>query len=175
MAKWQRLLVYLLLNICVSATTTLLVLVIWNAANPFPRAASVGPLYPITPTEISGLTVLIERTPYPTLAPELTLNLIENIYDGGRLSDEKIVLKNRSGIDLLMTGWQIRESDTLLFTFPDFVLNNNGIVNIYSRAGQNYGLQLFIGSSTALWEPGKGRVLVLTDPQGTPRATYKVP
>lgn len=174
MKFWRRIFPYLILNVVISAATTLLVLTLWDRTQTpaLPLSTGGGPAAVSTlPAEPTG-----DLTPQltPTLPPlETPVIEIEAIIGAGDLETETVVLKRVGEGELLLTGWMISNGRGNEFTFPDLVLNKNGSVRLYTRSGANSVIELYWSLAESVWRSGD--TATLTDSQGNVRATYSLP
>jgi hypothetical protein len=161
--KNNRLITYLIINIIISALTTLGVLVLWDWVH--------KPDGPIPPPLFS--------TAIPTESVQSTLPSsgesilqIENVFGVGRLDSEIVVVKRIGEGELWLTGWKMLDEQNHQFTFPRLLLNK-GSINIYTRAGIDTARDLHWGQTKSMWITGE-KVRIL-DPLGNQRAEYIIP
>jgi hypothetical protein len=183
MNTWRRVLAFLLLNVVVSASITLLVLYLWENQHPRPALPPDLPeiSLQITQTVLASTRVVdptaiepvLLATPVPTLAPGQVIIVIDNIIGSGVLPDEAVLLKNQSPGSLGLTDWKLEDGESNSFTFPILTLNKGGAVQVHTTAGANTVIDLYWGKDTAVWKSGKQ--ITLLDDQGAVRATYKIP
>jgi hypothetical protein len=171
MTPRKRLLSYILLNVLISALTTLLVLWIWdrphrqNDQNALLASAqaTVNALAGESATEIPAGT---------ENAPEEIQIEIENIFGAGNLNSEVAVIKNKSDGSLSLTGWRLENGRGNGYTFPNLALNPGGAVQLHSSAGSDSVIDLYWGQDAAVWQVGDTATLL--DRQGTVRATHEI-
>lgn len=168
-------LLYLLLNVIISAAVTLTVLVLWERAHPLP-VISGGSLpiqtqVPATPTGQPGLVE--ESTPHPTFPPGQVLVTIENVFSPGTLANELVLIKSSSEISLPMAGWKLDDGQSKTFVFPVLDLNSGGAVQVHSGPGDNTPIDLFWSLDAPVWQVGK--TVTLRDEQGNVRSTFTIP
>jgi hypothetical protein len=96
MRRWRRVAFFLILNILVSACTTVLVLQVWGRVNPFPAGAP-EPLSLLIPTGTPTRPALASAT--PELTPTLTLDVYQ-VQPGDTLGT--IAEQFGISVDLLM-------------------------------------------------------------------------
>lgn len=163
---------YILLNILISASTTLLVLMIWNGFNrpAAPNSASDPAISLPIPSE----TVLPDCPASSLELPSVDQEVIrvQNVFGNGDVQNEVVELKRSGDGDLCMTGWVLKDEDGNSFTFPNFVLNKNGEVQINSRVGQNETGNFFWGLDQPVWQSGEK--ITLLDTLGNIRASYVI-
>lgn len=162
MQRRKQLFLYLLLNILVSALTTLGVLWWWergHTARPVLSAAFPARNGAATTT---GLPPLNE----PTLQ-------IKNVFGVGDVQQEVVLLEHIGSSDLWLTDWQISAESDQTFTFPSLLLHNGSTVQVYTGSGQDTVLALHWGLDQPIWQAGQ--LVTLLDPQGNVRATYRIP
>jgi hypothetical protein len=164
---------YLILNVVVSACTTLLVLLIWSL---FQRAASpvqfAGSLADSTPTT-AILQPTIPACPEALAQlPPLDQAVIEvlNVFGSGDLQNEVVELRRVGDGDLCLNGWKMRDEQGNEFTFPNLVLNKDGGVSINTRAGRGDLDTFFWGMETPVWQIGE--TVTILDTQDNIRATF---
>lgn len=183
MKDWRRVLVYLLMNVAVTAATTLLVLTLWDRDHPRPSIppalAALTPEATLTAqailraTEATPPDPVLLATPVSTLAPGQIAVTIDNVFGVGDLPNEFLLLKSRSEGSLTLTGWKLEDGDGNTFTFPVLTLNKGGAVQVHTAAGINTVIDLYWGRDAAIWKTGKQATLL--DDLGTVQATYRIP
>lgn len=162
---------YILVNILVSAATTLLVLWLWDRAHqiqPPPQAAQ-----PAAAAQTSAPAA-------PTLAPTPALPplnqpviQIKNVFGEGDLNSEVVVLSRLGEGELWLTGWKLQNESGDSFIFPDLQLHKDAEIQVYSRAGVNSALALYWNRSEPAWRTGD--LVTMIDYQGNIRASYRIP
>jgi len=85
--------------------------------------------------------------------------------DEENLNDEYFVLKNICSSSINMTGWEIKDRTSNIFTFPNFSLCFQSTVTIHSGSGKNTLTELYWNSDKPVWNNG-GDTLYLRDSQG---------
>jgi hypothetical protein len=168
-------LLYLLLNVIISAAVTLTVLVMWERAHPMP-VIPAGWLprqtqAPATPTIQPGLVE--EGTPRATFPPGQVLITIENVFSPGTLANELVLIKSSSDVSLPMAGWKLDDGQGNTFIFPVLDLNPGGAVQLHSGPGDNTPIDLYWGLDAPVWQVGK--TVTLRDEQGNVRSAFTIP
>ena len=170
---WRRVFPYLILNVIVSAVTTLLVLALWDQRQPQALPISTGGL-PIVETAPTQPTVDPSSQASATLPPlDTPVIEIEAVIGAGDPATEAVVLKRVGEGELLLTGWKISNGRGSEYTFPYLVLNKNGSVRLYTRDGVNSVIELFWDRTESVWRSGD--TASLTDPEGNLRAVFTIP
>lgn len=165
MRSWKRILPYIVLNIIVSALTTLGVLWLWDR--------SLRASLPAQPAPAASPAAQGSQLP-PTLpAINETVIQIQNVFGVGDLKSEVVRLKRLGEGELWLTGWTLEDEDGHRYVFPELRLNKDGAVEVYSRAGPDTVIELHWGLSEAVWRTGE--LVLLKDPQGNLRASYRIP
>ena len=160
----RRLVLYLLLNVFISACVTGAIL-FWYDRNY--RAAAFSPVQPAAPAQ--G-----DSAPQPTYNPQVDIPVeIVSIVGAGTLNAEWVIVRNAGTEPLNLAGWQLKDSDRNVFVFPNLTLNNAGAVQIHTISGTNTVIDLYWGLSNSVWESGEEAQLL--DPGGNVRAVYQVP
>ena len=164
-----QLILYIVVNIIISAATMLGVLFFWETRQP----------EPIECVPTLGPTSVVMEVPEtePTVAsiPPLEQEVIriEVIYGAEYLQDELVVLQRIGTEDLPVYGWFLEDEDGNRFEFPALTLKAGAEVNVYSRSGDSTVLELYWGSARSVWSVGE--TARIYDPQGNLRAEYVIP
>jgi hypothetical protein len=174
MNQWKRLLFYIVLNVLVSALTTLGVLWMWDRqAHP---ASIPQPAASPTQAPLAQQATLAEEMPLPTLPPsgdQPRLITIDNVFGVGNLKDELVLFKRTGEGELTLTGWRLDDGSGNSYTFPELTLYPGGAIQVHTAFGTNSVVDLFWGRDGSVWQVGK--VASLYDAQGILRATYRIP
>jgi hypothetical protein len=189
----SNLALYLVLNVLVSAATTLGVLFIWDtlrkaelSAPPVQPAAAALPAGPTAavPT-VAGVETEAAATPPASTTPEPSptplppgaeVIQIQSVVGAGDLALEVVMLRRVGEGNLPMTGWKLEGERGQSYVFPGtpaLTLYKDGAVQVYSRTGDDTVMEVFWDRGEPAWQSGE--VIRLVDPEGTERATYKVP
>lgn len=168
---WKRIFPYLIVNIIVSAATTLIVLALWDRVQHPQIPSGTGGVPEATLTGNLGAATTPQAQ--PTLPPlDQPVIRIETVIGAGDLSTETVQLQRVGEGELQLAGWWL-EGNNLKYTFPALTLNKNGSVRLYSRAGQSTVIELFWGLDSAAWKSGD--TITLFDSNGDQRASYSIP
>jgi Lamin Tail Domain len=160
----RRLILYLLLNAFISACVTGAIL-FWYDRNY--RATALSSVQPAPLTND-------QSNPQQTFNPQVDIPVeIVSIVGAGTLNAEWVVVRNAGPESLSLAGWQLKDSNRNVFTFPNLTLNSGGAVQIHSISGTNTVIDLYWGESESVWQSGEEAQLV--DPGGNVRALYQVP
>ena len=165
MRFWKKWLPFLLVNILISAATTVVVLILWTRANPSQQLTIQLPPDMDMPST--------QAIPQPTL-PSLNESVIAitNVFGAGNIDSEYIVLERVGQGDLDLSGWYLIDEKGNKFVFPTFDLMQ-GELEIHSRSGVDSANKLYWNASEAMWSSGEiARVL---DPQGQERSAFTIP
>ena len=160
----RRLILYLLLNIFISACVTGAIL-FWYDRNY--RTAVLSPVQPAAPAQI-------DSTPDASFNPQVDIPVeIVSIVGAGTLNAEWVVIRNAGTESLNLANWQLKDSNRNVFVFPNLTLNNGGAVQIHTISGTNTVIDLYWGETEPVWQSGEEAALL--DPAGNVRAVYQVP
>lgn len=160
----RRIFPYLILNIIVSAATILTILWLWDRSRN-------NDLTVLTPLPVAS-TPTPEDT--PTLPPlNRTVILIKNVFGTGDLQNEVVLLNRQGEGELELTGWQLKDGNGHTFTFPKLILNQDGAVQVFTRAGSDSVIELHWGLDQPIWK--SGMTVSLLDPLGNLRASFHIP
>ncbi|MEA4906097.1 MAG: lamin tail domain-containing protein [Chloroflexi bacterium] len=175
MRSWKKLFPFILLNIIVSALTTLGVLWLWDST----QRANLPPVEPVTAAQTPGASLTGQPVSDPedasaTLPPlDEPVLQIQNVFGVGDLDTEVVRLRRLGEGALWLTGWQLQDEDGHTFTFPELLLNKDGAVEVYSRSGTDSVVALHWGQDAPIWRTGE--LVIVLDPQGSLRASYRIP
>ncbi len=161
----KRWLPFLIVNIIVSAATTLLVLTIWNRMHPANEFKISAPKQ----TAPVNATPEVEKNLPPLDEPVVN---ITNVFAPGDLQNELLTIERVGSGDLNLHGWQVIDQDRHAFVFPSVDLVK-GQISLYSRTGTNTANTLFWGSPEAIWTSGE--VVKIFDSAGQERASFQIP
>lgn len=167
--KRKNWLPFIVLNIIISAVTTLIVLMIWNRTHP-PQELVIQ-----VPVE-NGVSGQIQSTPVlnPANLPPLESEVmdIRTVIAPGDAKNEFVILDKVGEGAITLTGWYLENKNGNQFVFPEFQILQ-GTVEIYSRSGTNTVNKLFWGTSEPMWQSGD--TVRLLDFAGQERAVYQIP
>lgn len=146
-----------------------------------PNSLSVGMVIyiPIPPERIPTATPTITPTPAPLLTgspgaplPEARV-VINSVIGAGDLATERVFLTRTGFGELDLSGWQMRDQNGNVFTFPQLELFEGGAVNVWTTSGAPTVVDLYWGLQSPVWSSGE--TVSLLDDQGEERAEYTVP
>lgn len=161
----RKLLLYLLLNVFVSACVTSAIL-FWYDRNY--RSVSVSAVQPTASSVDQPVAV------QPTLDPQIDIPVeIVSVVGAGTLNAEWVVVSYKGENQINLARWELRDGDRNVFVFPQLVLHTNGAVQVHTASGTDTVIDLYWGASNPVWESGEEAQLF--DPSGNLRAVYQVP
>jgi hypothetical protein len=161
----RRLILYLLLNVFVSACVTGGIL-FWYDRNY--RSVSLSSVQPSIPSSNQS------GAPSTSFDPNIDIPVeIVSIVGAGTLDAELVVVRNAGGESLSLASWQLKDANRNVFTFPNLTLNTGGAVQIHTISGTNTVIDLYWGLGNPVWQSGEEAQLL--DPSGNVRAVYTVP
>jgi len=159
----RRLVLYLLLNVFVSACVTGAILFWYDRT----YRATLAPIPQPVATTAQG-------EPVPLLQPDEQIPVeITSVIGAGMLETEVVVVRYNGEGDLGLANWQIKDDDGNTFTFPQLTLYTNGAVQVHTASGSDTVVDLYMGLRDPIWESGESARLF--DPQDNLRAIYRVP
>ena len=162
----RRLVLYLLLNVFISACVTGSIL-FWYDRNY--RSVSVSAVQPAVPVSNQGVSA-----PQGTLNPQIDIPVeIVSVIGAGTLNAESVMVSYKGSEPINMANWELRDGDRNIYVFPQLILRTNGAVQIHSVSGTNTVIDLYWGQGDSVWQSGEDAQLY--DPGGNLRAKYKVP
>jgi|WetSurMetagenome_2_1015567.scaffolds.fasta_scaffold177137_2 hypothetical protein len=160
----KKLFPYLLLNIIVSAVTTLAVLMAWDALH-------VREQRPVEPSSVqpTAAVVVLQPTPLPVDAVVIR---VESVVGVGDVQNELVRLVREGSGDLPLEGWTLQDENGNKYTFPkvDFI---TGAIEVHTGSGPDTAVELHWGQTASVWQPGE--TVKVFDPQGVLRASYQIP
>jgi len=161
----RRLILYLLLNVVVSACVTGGILY-WYHQNY--RSTSISVIPPALPANPQN------GTPAASFDPDVDIPVeIVSIVGAGTLDVESVLVRNAGAESLSLAGWKLQDANRHVFTFPNLTLNTGGAVQVHTISGTNTVIDLYWGLGDSVWGPGEEAQLL--DPGGNVRAVYTVP
>ena len=161
----RRLILYLLLNVFISACVTGAIL-FWYDRNY--RSVSVSAVQPAAPLVSQPVAA------QATLNPQIEIPVeIASVIGAGTLNAEWVVVSYKGEDQINLASWELRDEDRNIFVFPQLILHPNGAVQVHTVSGTNTVIDLYWGESDPVWESGEEAQLY--DPSGNVRAVYKVP
>ncbi|HSG44279.1 MAG TPA: lamin tail domain-containing protein [Anaerolineales bacterium] len=162
----RKLILYLILNVFVSACVTGGILY-WYDQNY--RASSLSAVQPALPAQVQS-----DGAPAPSFDPNVDIPVeIVSIVGAGTLNAEWVIVRNAGLEPINLSSWQLKDEDRHLFTFPNLTLNTGGAVQIHTISGTNTVIDLYWGLGDPVWNSGEEAQLL--DPSGNVRAVYTVP
>ncbi len=173
MKKNSNLFFYILLNILISAATTLTVLLIWQAAHPLPLANTFTSIQPDPNSEDAVSGVKIENSPTTEFVQDEINVTIRTVVGAGNLEMEYVEILNQSTGPVDLTNWQLVDELGSRFTFPALILNQDGAIEVHSKAGNNSVIELYWQADSPIWQSGD--TVTLLDASGETQATYSIP
>jgi hypothetical protein len=156
MTSRRRLILFLLLNVVVSACVTLSLLYAYDR---YFRAS--------LPVTVPPLT-----TPGATTQTDGALDIV-SVVGAGVLENESVEIHNNGESEITLTGWKLQSADGRAYTFPGLTLLKGGIVTVHTGSGKNTVVDLYWGLSRPAWEPGQ--LAILLDAQDNVQALYRIP
>jgi hypothetical protein len=174
MNQAKKLLFYLVLNIIVSAVTILAVLYIWERTQLGSVLLDAG--------DRPAASDQAESEPEETEDSQGLLVQIGEVGGIGNLSTEYVRLTRPNGDPedtISLQGWRLQDEDNNNFVIleqsglPSLDLHGQGAVNIYSKEGSSNPIELYLGLSDPIWQPGE--TVTLLDPEGEVHDTYIIP
>jgi len=161
----RKLLLYLLLNVFVSACVTGAIL-FWYDRNYRSTALPAIQSAPLTNNQPAAQPL--------TLDPQVDIPVeIVSVVGAGTLNAELVVVNYKGDDQINLANWQLQDEDRNVFIFPQLVLHKDGAVQVHTSTGTNTVIDLYWNESDPVWESGEEAQLF--DPSGNVRAVYKVP
>lgn len=159
----RKLILYLLLNVFLSACVTSAILY-WYDRNY--RAMTL-------PQPAAAASPVVSQPNSTAAAPAEGVVQIVSVIGASNIDAEAVVVKYAGEGELDLTGWHLRDSSGHNYTFPPFKLFKDGAVQVHSADGTNTAIDLFWGQRQAAWQ--SGQLVLLTSPEGEVQDSYPVP
>lgn len=186
----SNLIFYLLLNILVSAATTLAVLYVWDGirgGDALPPAVVQATIEAVraelTPSPAAPLVEEIPTMQPASAQPTATLPppdqpviLIERVVGAGDLQNETVYLQRTGEGNVYMVGWRIEDEDGNAYVFPDqpaLTLYKDGRVQVYTKSGDDTAIEVYWDREEPAFRSGE--TIRLLDMDGNERAAYAIP
>ena len=151
--KSRRLVLYLLLNVLVSALVSGTILYYYDRANRTPECATIETVS--TPASVGVNADIL------------------SVSGVGALASESVTIQNKGEASLVMTGWTLKDSQGSIYTFPQVTLYPGGAVHIHTGTGTDTAADLYWQLSAPVWKSGD--LVALYDPQNIARGFYRIP
>jgi hypothetical protein len=174
MNQAKKLLFYLLINVLVSAVTIMGVLYLWEHT----QLKNVLFHQPVESLEANPtLEAPAEEEGIPN-----QLIRIGEVGGVGNLATEYVRLVRSGGEDgetISLQDWRLKDDNNHNYNILEqsglasLELHSQGAVNVYTKAGNSNPIELYLGLSDPLWQPGE--TVTLIDPQGEVQDTYLIP
>ena len=161
----RRLILYLLLNVFVSACVIGSIL-FWYDRNY--RSTSISAIQPVIPSNGQSSGPVTVYDPNVDIPVEIV-----SIVGAGTLDAELVVVRNAGTEPLSLASWKLQDANRHVFTFPNLTLNTGGAVQVHTVSGTNSVIDLYWGLGDSVWQSGEEAQLL--DPSGNVRAVYTVP
>ncbi|MBW6465252.1 MAG: lamin tail domain-containing protein [Brevefilum sp.] len=173
MGKRSRILLFILLNIIVSAATTLAVLWMWERAHPRPEVRTTASESASSPDEvIIDAAPDLDQSTGEFSDQDITID-IRTIVGAGDLAVEYVEIINRGDNPADLTAWQLRDETGNEFTFPALILNSGGAIKVLSKTGTNTVIELYWQADVPIWQSGETARLL--NAAGELIASYSIP
>ena len=151
----RRLVYYLLINIFVSALVTGTIIYFYDLAH----RADCNTALPNATTASPG-------------AGDVNANIV-GVIGAGTIADERIVIQNDGGEELVLTAWYLKDDKGVIYTFPQLTIYPGGKVQVHTASGTDTAADLYWGRPVPVWTSGE--LVALYDAQNIARAFYRVP
>jgi hypothetical protein len=178
MKNRPRIIIYILLNIIISAGTILFVMWLWDRSQPEPAPLDEN-LARLTDETGTSLSTPSGSENLDGTGPSSESNVeeynieIESIVGPGDLEIEYVEISNESQGSVDMTGWRLIDEDGQIYTFPTIILNQGGDIKVLSQRGMDTVIELYWQSDSPIWESGETARLL--DESGNIISTYSIP
>jgi hypothetical protein len=167
---------YLLLNILLSALTTLTVLWLWNRAHqpnvPVETLPSVETSSAPDSTQDNPISNAVQAPPLPAI--DQVVIQIQNVFGMGDIDNEVVILQRVGDLnELWLDGWTLEDQDGNVYTFDGLVMNKDSVTQLYTGVGHNTVNKLYWNLGEPIFHAGEE--ISLKDSLGNERAAYTIP
>jgi hypothetical protein len=112
----------------------------------------------------------------PTVTPQeeeaFPWPYIKSVVSPGNLFLEAVRITN-PGANAVLTGWKLRAPSGAEYAFEEFSLVAQGAVLVHTAEGIDTSIDLYWNLKDSLWHSGDE--VLLLDPMGNLRSTYRIP
>jgi hypothetical protein len=174
MKDLKRLSIYLLINVIVSAATTLLVLLIWSRNQTPITLEPPATSTPIVLDQPQTTQNIEEGNSTAPAGDDVSGQLeITSIVGAGDYETEHVKIKHVGEKEILLAGWALEDEDGNTYSFPALTMYPDAAVSVYTKVGTDRVMELFWGLLAPAWSSGE--TVLLLDPAGNIQATYTIP
>ena len=163
MSRRPTILPFLLINILVSALTTLAVLWLWNRAQP-------SAVVPTPSAPQAGQPTALQNALPPLDSPVIRVDYVTGVGD---LTQELVRLSRVGEGELNLLGWKLEDSAGHEYIFGNIQMSQSGAMDLYTRAGSDTAIALYWNLPESVWKTGVK--VTVKDWQGNLRAEYTIP
>jgi len=174
-----RLITIILINIIISAVTTLTVLWLWEMAHPRPTVNQPTSSATLENSAESQQNDIPNTEIEPSLEPAIEFAssdlqvTIRVIVGAGNLEVEYVEILNESAEAVDLSSWLLMDENGHQFTFPALILNSGGAIKVLSKMGDNTVIELYWQADAPIWQSGETATLL--NANGDTIATYSLP
>ena len=166
----RRLVMYILLNIFISACVTGMML-FWYDRNLKATSSSIPPLSNSeSGAAIAESSPALDRS--TSSGPQSDIQIV-SVVGSGNLGAEVVILHYLGQGQLDLTNWQLKDENGNIFLFPAVTLVQDGAVQIHTASGTATPIDLYWGMTSPVWKSGE--TASLYDASGNLIVTFKVP
>jgi LysM domain/Lamin Tail Domain len=117
-----------------------------------PNLLAVGQVIVIPPPDLtaSASVVATPGTAVPPVAPILKISAI--LRSASASSVGEMVIVQNVGARINMKGWTLQDLRSIIYVFPDFVLESNAGVRVHTDSGLDSATDLFWSRTAAVWD-----------------------
>ncbi len=159
---------FIVLNVLISALTTLLVLYIWDRTH---QVVTPGLEITPQPPQMIGSG---ECEPFVPPKNADTLQVI-SVFGTGDAQKEEVSIQRVGAGELCLNGWRLEDDDGNIYSFPAHMrlYTEGAIITLSTRTGNDSALDLFWGLTSPVWHTGEE--IHILDPDGKERAVFLIP
>lgn len=138
-----------------------------SPAEPTTRPAASAPTLPPQPTATRPAP---SPTAVPVPSPDKVQVTISNVVFPGQRQRESVVIANE-GDAVELKGWTLASARGVVYTFPNVTLFRDSFINVYTTTGADVTTDLFMNRNEAAWQVGD---VVTLSRNGQPVTTYSI-
>ena len=172
MKKWKRVFPFILLNIIISALTTMAVLWWWDNYQPPAFLSSLPVSVGLQEVTNPSDSISLDPSDQSGVTGQAEISIV-SVIAAGDPTNEAVLIKQTGEGETWLTGWRLFDQNGNTFIFPELLLNQNGAVQVFTKPGMNTVIELFWGLQEPVWSSKE--IVTLVDRQNSIRATYQIP
>jgi hypothetical protein len=108
----------------------------------------------------------------PPVAEQPLVEIVA-VIAAGDLESEHVRVRSVSDAPVTLAGWRLEDQDGQVYFFPQITLSKGGAVELYSRAGVDSVVALYMGRAGPFCRSGE--TITILDAVGVIQTTFTIP